>query len=860
MKEPPLFADLLKQHVTRTWHTPGQLANLSGLPKATIVNWMEGRVSKPRYRFDLIKLAAALHLDAWSANELLQSAGYPSLAELRGLADEEEKSLLATWDSALLESGRAPFQAIADLPYFVGREQILHDIARLLSTSHPNKIVCLHGMAGVGKTVLAARLAYLLRPSFPDGVLWAQLDAADTMSIISIFTNAYGRDVGRYTDVQSRSAILREVLSNKRTLLILDNALNSEQVEPLLPPTGGCAVIITTRYHNLRVAAGLPNFEIGPFDSATGEAIELFARIVGDESVQAEKGSLEEIIARLGHLPLAIAITASRLSQEPDRSASDLLARLDRGPRLNELVYDNWNVRLSLQPSYDALPLEQQRFFSSLGVFGSNDFSVEATAALNDVPVEEAAETLRRLYFLSLVQQARATRYRLHPLLSDFARETITTSLVYSRMPEYFIRYAEEHIDDYMALDLELSNILQGLRIADERELPGLLVRGVSVIYPFLEKRGLYALAIEYLQRARQAAESLGDNEALAVTLLNLGRSRARTGDNAQAEVLLQEGISLARRIDSPRLVCDLLLDLGATTVNMSRYKEGEQYFLECLALANEIGYYKKAGVALMFLGIIERRYANYEKAADYFRRGLHLAREAGDADTIIRILTSLSGIAGLLNEYDRAGRYIEEGLDMADATGDREASLGLLINAGCLAFVRGNLEQAEVYLCQGLNMAREMGNLNRVNYFLLNLADVVIKQGKNDAADKYYQEALIVSRQVGEAWMISNTLVSMGQFYLKLNSAGTADALFSEAYELARKLNLAEIGADALFGMAQVALARDNFGQAYSYGEQSLATYRAIIKDGAKEQAVQEWLAAFAQPQVAFSPGTSRV
>jgi tetratricopeptide (TPR) repeat protein len=839
------FSNLLKEHVIRTYYTPGQLSKLTGLPKATIVNWMEGRVNKPRYRADLLRLAAALHLDVAAATELLQSAGYPSLSELLSFPDDEEARLLAHWNGALHGSNRSPFQAIADLPYFVGRTEVLQKVTSFLTTSQHNRIVCLHGMAGVGKTTLAARLAYLLRPSFPDGVLWAQLDAADTMSIMGLFANAFGRDVSSYTDVQSRSAVLRELLSGRRALLILDNAVNSEQVMPLLPPTGGCAVILTTRYHSLSVVAGLPSFEIEPFDSARGESLDLFTRILGHENAQREKECLAQIGALLGQLPLAIAITASRLAHEPGWTAVDLLARLDRGERLDELSYDSWNMRVLFQASYDALPSKQQHFFSSLGVFETNDFGAEAAAAINDVPVEEAQATLRALYSLSLVQQGRGARYRLHPLLSEFAKEMSGTGAAFCRMSEYYVSYAEEHRDDYRTLDLELSNILQGLRIAQEQAMPELLLRGVSALYPFLEKRGLYALALDHLKLAKEAAILLGNNEGLSVTLRDLGRIYMRMGDNAQAELLLQEGLELARCTGNSRTVCDLLVNLGATALNMSKYKEAEQYLLDGLTLAHETGYYKKAGVALAQLGILERRYGHFEKASDYFIKGLRHAQETGDAETTIRILTSLSSLAAQLGKYEQAGLYIEEGLALAGSTGDREASVALLINAGCLEVVRENLQSAERRFIEGLAIAREMGHINRVNYFLVNLGEVASRQGRDEDAESYLREALAVSRRVGEAWMVGNTLLAMGQFNVKLSRMDVARPLFLEAYELARELNLSEIRAKALFELANIAFLSGNIAQARSYGEETLSVLRSTSMDETKQRTVQGWLAA---------------
>ncbi len=167
------FSEILNRYIEQSCYSTGQLAKLSGLPKATIVNWAAGRVSRPRYRKDLLKLAVSLRLDSRAATALFQSAGYSSLADPQMLPhDEEEARLLQQWQTRHGQGEHSgPFQAVPQVPYFVAREELRETIAPLLTTGR-RRLVCLHGMAGAGKTTLAAHLAYELRPFFPDGVLW----------------------------------------------------------------------------------------------------------------------------------------------------------------------------------------------------------------------------------------------------------------------------------------------------------------------------------------------------------------------------------------------------------------------------------------------------------------------------------------------------------------------------------------------------------------------------------------------------------------------------------------------------------------------------------------------------------------
>lgn len=106
--DPFLFAEILSQFVERSGYTTGQLSKLAGIPKATIVNWTEGRVKRPRGHEDLLRLLAALRLSPTEASRLLEAAGHPGLAELRLLAQNEANveltHLLASWTTPIADT------------------------------------------------------------------------------------------------------------------------------------------------------------------------------------------------------------------------------------------------------------------------------------------------------------------------------------------------------------------------------------------------------------------------------------------------------------------------------------------------------------------------------------------------------------------------------------------------------------------------------------------------------------------------------------------------------------------------------------------------------------------------------------
>lgn len=291
---PKSLAEVLGHYVQRSHYSAGQLAALSSLPKRTIVNWLSGSVSKPQRWQGIVRVAAALKLSEPETDELLLAARHKPITELRQITTEtHDQKLLTTWP----ESRTAPFQAIADLRYFVGRETVLRELEQLLLSGKQIAICALHGMGGVGKTSLAAHLAYLLRPYFTDGVLWARLDTMDTMTILSAFAEAYGKDVSSFRDVGGRATVVRNLLAGKRVLIVLDNAESSEQVRPLLPPTTGQTAVLLTTRHDLAVMDDMERYSLQSFDPAQDESGQLFTRFLGQSYVVEHQESLRKIAA-----------------------------------------------------------------------------------------------------------------------------------------------------------------------------------------------------------------------------------------------------------------------------------------------------------------------------------------------------------------------------------------------------------------------------------------------------------------------------------------------------------------------------------------------------------------------------------
>jgi tetratricopeptide (TPR) repeat protein/transcriptional regulator with XRE-family HTH domain len=71
------FAELLIEYTQRAGISDAELARTTGVQRQTIFRWKEGLVARPRYREDVMRIAAKLRLSAAERDEMLLAAGFP---------------------------------------------------------------------------------------------------------------------------------------------------------------------------------------------------------------------------------------------------------------------------------------------------------------------------------------------------------------------------------------------------------------------------------------------------------------------------------------------------------------------------------------------------------------------------------------------------------------------------------------------------------------------------------------------------------------------------------------------------------------------------------------------------------------
>lgn len=365
---------------------------------------------------------------------------------------------------------------------FAGRDEELEWLDRLPHERADGlPIGVLAGPAGVGKTALGVRWAQRSVARFPDGQLFASLrgfdyrDAPlDPADVLSQFLLALGVDVDDVPkELDERVALYRSILADRRVLVVLDDARDSEQVRPLLPTGSSSLALVTSRVRldGLVATAAARMLVLTTLDS--GAAERLIEHMAGPPAQQRERELRRRLAQLCEHLPLALRIAGARLAGSPQWSVTDLVAELaDERRRLSALDVgeSDTSVRAALDVTYRGLAADAAAAVARLGLFPGARIGPYPVAALCGTGLAEAKDRLRTLARSFVVTETGRDVFVMHDLVRLHAHELAGSELSdvdreasRSRLVRYYLagadlvrrqlRLADEDLAESLDLD-----------------------------------------------------------------------------------------------------------------------------------------------------------------------------------------------------------------------------------------------------------------------------------------------------------------------------------------------------------------------------------------------------------------------
>jgi LuxR family transcriptional regulator, maltose regulon positive regulatory protein len=796
----------------------------------------------------------------------------PALRELHGAILRGDPGL----EPPMAQDGPPPAAATRTLPRdvasFTGRQQELEQLTEAVAgAGGVVAIQAIGGMAGVGKTAFAVHAAHRLADRFPDGQIFLPLHGhtpgqepvgpEDALASLLVTVGAAPGQIP--SGLEARMGLWRDRVAGRRLLLILDDAVDSEQVLPLLPASGGCLVLVTSRRHlsALEDATAVSLDTLPP-----GEAGALLVRLAGRAGLGAEHPEVAELARLCGYLPLAIGMVARQLHHHPAWSvagrAAELATARDR-PQL--MATENLSVAAAFDLSYADLTAEQQRLFRRLGLHPGAEFDAYAAAALDDTGLAVARRGLEALYDQYLLTESAMGRYRMHDLIREHARALAVRDdpdadreLAATRLLDYYSRAAARagaliarqtrpgsvatggaglvavpalaDLEQALAwARTERASLLACLDHAARVGRDAQVIALTAGISGLLDRDGPWADAIIRHTVAIAAARSLGDRLGQANALHDLGSVRRRTGDSPAAARDLEEALGIYRDLGDRLGQANALSYLGAVRNMTGDYPTAALALAEALDIYRDIGDRGGEAGALRNLGAVQGLTCDFPAAISTLEESLEIYRDLGDRLGQGGILNYVGIVRRLMGDYPAAALAQEQALDIYRDLGDRHGQANALSFLGVVRQLTGDCPSAAPALAEALDIYRELGDRVGHATALLHLGALRRSTGDYPAAVLALDEALGIYRDLGDRGGEAEALNERGTLHRVSGELALAEECHQQAMDLARSIAVSLDEAHALAGLGRCAVAGGHHALAQSLLGQALEIFQRV-------------------------------
>ncbi|WP_326565216.1 BTAD domain-containing putative transcriptional regulator [Amycolatopsis rhabdoformis] len=636
-----------------------------------------------------------------------------------------------------------PRQLPAPPRAFTGRGRELEALA-----SAPVSVVV--GPGGVGKTCLALRWAHDHAGRFPDGQLFVDLrgfapsgERVAPETAVRAFLSALGvKPAAVPPDLAAMCGLYRSLVADKHLLVVIDNALDADQVIPLLPGNPRCPVVVTSR-NRLTTLVTSHHADLLTLDVLDGAAArQLLVARLGPTRTGAEPAAVTRLADACGGLPLALSIVVGRAQEHPEFALTALADELaDSGSPLNALeIGTDLSIRAVLRTSLAALAGEPAELFTLLGLVPGPDITLDAAASLAGTTYAATRTALRVLERASLVQQYEPGRFRLHDLVRAYARELAHDS-----------RDNEHQTSALHRLTcFYLHSLVRAVTLADAGRPP---------ITPVPLPPGCTPVPLRDAAEAKRWVNTEAANIAAVrsaaidrewhriVWQLTWGSSSlyATQGDAHHAIGVWREGLAAAQILGDRGSECLAERVIAQAFTRTGAHEEAVEHVKLALAIAEELGDVPQRVLCLNAWSEICVRAQRIPEAIELSSGAWELATDLAPA---IRawVGNHLAWALQLEKHHDEALVISEQTLVLADEANMNNIRPAILDTLGTIHLGLGNLDRAVAYLEEALALFGD--EMFSIPDTLLTLGAAYRRLGRTDLALKSLRQAVELYHQ----------------------------------------------------------------------------------------------------------------
>ncbi len=654
---------------------------------------------------------------------------------------------------------------IPSCPNFVGRRK------ELVLLKSAGNLVVIQGIAGIGKTWLAARFVSQL-PS--KEVFWHTIKGFDTFDSIVRKLAVYLRLQGKtelYDYVRSKSPdkslkldLLGKEIDDRRNILVFDDyQLGIDRdIEDLISDlknrlSKACIVIISRIRPRFTTSSGVTEFLL------PGLTLEETKSFLSTRGIKPTNALLNLIQEKLHGHPLSLEFLCEASKGTDIESALESVSESKIVDYLWTQIYEN-------------LSESECRLLAIMSAFRAA-VSIDALRFVCGAKLSLSLYTLERRHLLAAVGR----RYLLHDLVREMAYQLLERpEHTHKKIADYYLKegsiasHAEAVYHLLQAKEYEsIAKIVQGQYRQDDPVL-------------------LSEYAEPYMELLKKIPQDSISRKRRAYVLAMIGRIEQGiplTTDPKRFARTLHQALQLAEEQKDLDLTAKISTGLGMAYYETGPREKAEEYLLTAADYFQRLGRDLEVSRTCQSLACVYWKSGLMNKALRLAHRSLEAARSASPGTDSLRGLAGVHGIFGALyatmGKFKKAIHHHKESLKINEQFNLPEAVAVNYYNLASTYEDQGKLKDALAICEKNIELCRTKSFRELLAFARNQHARLLLKSGKEGEAGEELKELVRMCRTLKGRRVRGFVEMSLGMFHSHTKNWGEAVKHYRSALEL---------------------------------------------------------------------------